>query len=507
MADPSTSTPSAAPPAAPAPAPGSTQANASTNTNTANLTMAAKLRSKIPKISRGWLIFGSLVTTYAALKYRDRRLTDAVRADLDARAEQLASQPLSSPRDRVRKICIVTMRPHPDDSIRTSLALFNDYVKPVLDKAAVDYDVVDAYEPGTISRHVAGTLAKKQRYQYWTPEDELRAAVLTTPVDDLKYFYRMQDYDAYVALGRKPFEEVVHGYAMGLEQARKELQEDFPEYDVPNLSAQASPSSSSSSSSWSTWLFGGSATSQQSSLPASRPPLVTPPIAYLPLATFSGMRTFPQRLYRWFNQHQLVRDYGEQALALAYASRLRPIDPQTDALLGVREFGVSFVLKKQEKPEGTIVEGDLMDDEMHKFWPPPQESPTERARSAADKLSKKHAEGLVKAMDGVASAGDIIKAAEEARMQQQQQQQKQLDVPAVEEVKEVVAQETKAAEPTVDKEKEKEKTPAELQTEREQTHFKLLNRYFVPRSVDAPIRKLAETGVQIYEPEFLSKVE
>ncbi|KAI9221819.1 inner membrane protein import complex subunit Tim54-domain-containing protein [Blastocladiella britannica] len=438
------------------------------------------------RVSRGWVIFGSVLVTYAGLRYRDSYLTDKIKAEHAERAKALANVPWS-PKDRVPKVCVLLMRPHPEDSIRTAREMFNEYMKPVFDAAALDYDLVESNAPGGIQRHVAGTLAKIQRYQYWTADDMLRAKVMTSPLDDLKYFYRMQDYRTYVAMGRKPYEELVVGYSEGLAKAKCEMEEDY-------AAAFAAVSSNSASSGW---FSGGSSggTMDRSQLPpnpAHHHPTL-PAIAYVPVNTLSGMINFPRKLYRWFNQHQRHQELGDHALAIAF-SATRTLDPTSDATAGATEFGVSKVAAEKGLAVGELAEGPVVDEDMRAFWPPP-----------ANKLDRTPqlpgaGAGAGAVLEGL-STGDIVAAAENARKTAAAAELASLSstVPT-----ELVEDDGNASTKKIE-EDVKEETPAEKEETYRKRHFELMVRYFVPKKVDRELEKLTYLGVAIVDPKTLAE--
>ncbi|KAI9164306.1 mitochondrial import inner membrane translocase subunit tim54 [Blastocladiella emersonii ATCC 22665] len=479
-----------------------------------------KLRNIKPP-SRGVVIFTTVVGTFFGLVYRDRRLTEQVHEELRLRAAELANQPLAST-DRVRKVAVYLMRPHPDDSIRTSRQIFAKYIKPVFDAAALDYDLVEAFEPGAVARHTQQTLAKKQRYVRWTDEDRMRALVLSTAQDDLQYFYRMQDYDAYVALGRKPFEEVLVGYQAGLQQARDEAVEDGV---VAAATAQATAGRSTS---WLRSLFGGSSSSpapaESSSTAAEHPidtisgyPLSLPAVAYLPLFTLKGLANFPKKMYRWFNKHEQARLLGTMALQIAEAAGTRPLSP-VDFELGVTEFGMQLAAKAAGKPVGHADDSEpTLVQAYADFWPAPVPAHVKVAE-AVQKLSAKYEAEQKAAVDAV-SAQSILSSAGTQQLQAPHLATAPA-APAAEGAAEAGVESGFAPEPATPEEpvfedpyakndeakaaaaakEDKAKAAEDRETERERkekTKSELLKRYFVPKAVDA--RELVEVRAPIYD--------
>ncbi|KAJ3366355.1 mitochondrial import inner membrane translocase subunit tim54 [Allomyces arbusculus] len=442
--------------------------------------------SKIPRPSRGMVIFGSIVGTYALLIYRDRHLTAEVRRELEGEAKYLASQP-QDPRERVRKVAVFLQRPAPDESIRATREYFRKYIKPVLDAAAVDYDLVEAFEPGVIARHTCGTLVKKQAYLAWTADDALRAHVLTTAADDVKFKFRMHDYDGYLAVGRKPFEEVLIGYDSALRQIEQERDAEhatkLAEYHRARTTAESS------------WFA------------ASPPPppvrerrLALPPVAYLPVDWMTGMRTWPFRIYRWFNDWERFRDAGRATLAIARRGPLRELEP-TDLALGIDEWSVHRAAVDNGVPEGVADEPVLVP-EYEEMWPAPKpkENPAEKA--AAEMAAASAAAAAAAAAGPAPTVADLFAVPGALRDVTQQ-----IDAPATPEfaaesaepaVPELSDAERKAQEKAAkEAEKQKKEEEAKAKEELAKRKAQLWRQYFVPKRVNVPAVLAAH--VEIYD--------
>jgi hypothetical protein len=289
-----------------------------------------KLSKHLP--SRNWCIAGSVIATFSGWVWYDRRQCDQVRSIYLEKGQALASIPLA-PKERVRKIAVFVMRPHPDASIDWSRKYFREYIKPVLDATALDYDLIEAYEPGAIAQCTSESIVEQQKYLTWTKEDALKASILSTPYDDLDFNFRRKEYDAFVAIGRKPFEEILVGYEQGIHQVMSNNVQ-----KVESVAIQQDQKRSI----FSFWNWSSSKSSNAS---LEREGIMTlPGVAYIPLPYQSGWRTWPIRIYKWINKRERVSELSEKVMGIASKEGVRPLSSE-DCTVGWEEFGVQQALQ------------------------------------------------------------------------------------------------------------------------------------------------------------------
>jgi c-di-AMP phosphodiesterase-like protein len=84
--------------------------------------------------SRNTTLFALSVTGLAGVRYYDKQQIDHHKSKLFAKCTEIANQPMAVS-DLPRKVIMYT------NDTKYSREWFNEYVKPFLDKAALDYDV------------------------------------------------------------------------------------------------------------------------------------------------------------------------------------------------------------------------------------------------------------------------------------------------------------------------------------------------------------------------------
>ncbi|TGZ84662.1 hypothetical protein EX30DRAFT_337159 [Ascodesmis nigricans] len=116
------------------------------------------LRAKLP--SRNWTIFLTVVGTFSGFLYYDRHQTKLIKARYQSLVSHLAEEPLS-PLDYPRKVTVYLISP-PGDGIVPAREHFRDYIKPILNAAALDFDVVEGREVGQLRAKVAAGVRRRR---------------------------------------------------------------------------------------------------------------------------------------------------------------------------------------------------------------------------------------------------------------------------------------------------------------------------------------------------------
>jgi import inner membrane translocase subunit TIM54 len=128
------------------------------------------LRAKLP--SRNWTIFLTLCTAIGGSVYYDRHHTNKTKQKWINLVSHLAERPLA-PMELPRKVTIYLCAP-PGDSLQVAREHFRDYIKPVLNAAAVDFDVVEGKKMGELRHKVAENIRKERRGDPKGPVEEVR---------------------------------------------------------------------------------------------------------------------------------------------------------------------------------------------------------------------------------------------------------------------------------------------------------------------------------------------
>jgi import inner membrane translocase subunit TIM54 len=128
------------------------------------------MRAKLP--SRNWCIFWAVCGAVSGTIAYDRYHTNLVKQKWINAVSHLASQPLA-PSELPRKVTVYLSAP-PGDGLQAARDHFREYVKPVLNAAAVDFDVVEGRKVGELRYKVAEEVRGKRRGDAPDATEELR---------------------------------------------------------------------------------------------------------------------------------------------------------------------------------------------------------------------------------------------------------------------------------------------------------------------------------------------
>jgi import inner membrane translocase subunit TIM54 len=136
----------------------------------------------------------------------DRYQTKLVKQKWIGAVSHLASQPLD-PMALPRKVTVYLSAP-PGDGISPTREHFREYVKPLLNAAAVDFDVVEGRKMGELRWKIAESIRKKRRSGQNEDKD---------PVGDMRKRVGVvsQDLGGIVVVGRHTWKEYLRGVQEG----------------------------------------------------------------------------------------------------------------------------------------------------------------------------------------------------------------------------------------------------------------------------------------------------
>ncbi|KAI5780482.1 TIM complex component Tim54 [Geopyxis carbonaria] len=163
-----------------------------------------RLRAKLP--SRNWTIFLTITGTFLGTVAYDRYQTKLIKRKWTSLVAPLAAEPLS-PMALPRKITVYLAAP-PGDGIAPAREHFRDYVKPVLNAAAVDFEVVEGKQMGELRAKVAEEVRVKRRGEEGVgdPVAEVRRNAGVAPVEGER---------GVLVVGRAAWKEYVRGLHEG----------------------------------------------------------------------------------------------------------------------------------------------------------------------------------------------------------------------------------------------------------------------------------------------------
>ncbi|KAF9581244.1 mitochondrial import inner membrane translocase subunit tim54 [Lunasporangiospora selenospora] len=310
-------------------------------------TLTGKLRAKLP--GRGWMIFWGVVGTIGGLVTRDHYLTVAAKKRVSDRVDVLAKQTCGV-QDMPRKVTVYIMPP-PGDGIHKTRHYFRQFVKPVFDAAALDYEVREGLTEGQIQAMVAADIRRKRQVAAGKTDEltEKEKAMAMVPMKSLS--------DGIVVLGRVALSEVLKGYQDGCFQtlddpvpaepvlaADPEVVAEPPVFETTTEETPATGASEPSGDE------NASRTDSPSSTPAaeeaastdkpaqaetpkenevvviaqdeeffSLPPSGLEPIGFIPFKNLVGIRNWPKKFYAIFNSWDCVEYAGASVMKVAFA--------------------------------------------------------------------------------------------------------------------------------------------------------------------------------------------
>ncbi|KAF9574664.1 mitochondrial import inner membrane translocase subunit tim54 [Mortierella alpina] len=324
-----------------------------------------KLRAKLP--SRGWMIFWSITGTIGGLVTRDHYLTVDAKKRVADKVDILAKQTCGV-QDMPRKVTVYMTAP-PGDGIHKTRHYFKQFIKPVFDAAAMDYEVREGLTEGQIQSMVAADVRKKRQIAAG------KASALTEEEQNAPIVPLKSISDGIVVLGRIALAEVLQGYNDGCLQSLDdpepvavvgtidgEKQEASLKDEAASLIKETTGSvettsdqdttqkdqedvviSSSSSSSAATTTTSATAASETTT-PAetpkkeaekvepvepvkipqdesyfSVPPTGLEPVGYIPFKNLTGFRNFHKKLFALFNSYDCVEYAGGSVMKIAFA--------------------------------------------------------------------------------------------------------------------------------------------------------------------------------------------
>lgn len=136
-------------------------------------------RLRVP--SRNWSIFWALTGSIAGGIWYDRRERRRVRQEWKDKVSHLANVPISA-LELPRKVTVY-IAPPPNDYLDATLKHFRDYIKPILTAAAVDYEVVEENQQGTIRYKVAEDIRNERRERAGLPTSGYQKDELDNRID------------------------------------------------------------------------------------------------------------------------------------------------------------------------------------------------------------------------------------------------------------------------------------------------------------------------------------
>lgn len=330
--------------------------------------------------SRNWSIFWAVLGSFGAGIAYDRYEKRKIIARYKAEVAYMADEPLQ-PLEMPRKMAIYMGAP-PGDTIHIAREHFQEYIKPILNSAAVDFELVEGKMQGDVRHRVSQRIRNAR----------LKVDGLTSLQRATREKLVQDKQTGDIVLGRHTYKEYIRGLHeghLGPVDEPKEITaimnprmpgDPITEIvDLPPQESDVSKSSDSVSQSPATEKTEDEIQKEideiKKNIPTSPPSYIKPSEytaatspnidsdrlhVYVPMQHLLGFLNTPWRLYRFLTRRQLAEEICSATTAAVLASNTRPFDAATDLACGEEEE-FDWPKKNRQKPDGVWVEPITVD--------------------------------------------------------------------------------------------------------------------------------------------------
>jgi import inner membrane translocase subunit TIM54 len=165
--------------------------------------------------SRNWLIFLSITGSWTAAVMYDRREKKRIQKKWAKVVEHIAQEPLDT-HQLPRKLTVFLSAP-PMDGIVTAREHFNEYVKPILVAAALDWDAIEGRREGDVRAGLAERI-RKLRKKRGEPSNEPIEEGVEETIEGLRQRAGVNEWSGHggdIVIGRHTWKEYVRGLHEG----------------------------------------------------------------------------------------------------------------------------------------------------------------------------------------------------------------------------------------------------------------------------------------------------
>lgn len=307
------------------------------------------VRFKLP--SRNWMIFLTITTSFTCALIYDRREKRRAQQKWCDLVAHLRREPLAIEQTR-RKLTVFLAAP-PGDGVRVAREYFQEYVKPVLVAAAMDYSIIEGRREGDVRASLAERIRKHRR-----KAGELSAEVDEQTIEDVVAETRLRIgvYDepapkGDLVIGRHTWKEYIRGLHEGwlgpLDTPAPIAADPLPDNGSPAEREPASVATTTATAA--DGLTESKAPTDKKDEkqqkkpdalaaayiePADYPSQALPPSfpssfegsIPIPFPHILGFLNTPIRVYRFLTQRHLADAVGREVAAIVLASATRPYD-------------------------------------------------------------------------------------------------------------------------------------------------------------------------------------
>jgi len=310
---------------------------------------AKKVKSKIP--SKPWLIFMGCSGLIASAIYYDKQEKKKIQKRLIDQVSFYANKPISTD-IHPRKVMVCMAAPM-GTSLRKLKVHFEEYIEPIFDAAALDYEFIDSRIDGGVRSKIINLVHKRKQEE---ADPSLYKLPMEIPVQPQISFT-----EDLIAFGRASYREMLEGLNQGfLSQPPKEYIKDInkinkkkPIKPIPNKKEQKknngifnfkknnkiedkpkdtkveTPSSTLKKEEEEAYHLKFS----EDYLPDFD---ITPIVGLISFNNLVGKKNFGRRVVSWFNERKIAENYGKQAVAVVVGKHV-PFEENRDCRLGLFE--------------------------------------------------------------------------------------------------------------------------------------------------------------------------
>jgi import inner membrane translocase subunit TIM54 len=362
-------------------------------------------RLKLP--SRNWTIFLTITGSWTAAVIYDRREKKRIQRRWAKVVEHLALEPIDV-QQLPRRLTVYISAP-PADGLLPAREHFNEYVKPILVSAALDWDAVEGRREGDVRAGLAERIRKLRK-----KKGEASSEPLEEELEDVLEAQRarsgVKEWDGIpgdIVIGRHTWKEYVRGLHEGwlgpldppakpeepkveeavapVVEAMAPTQEASPTQDAPAVTTttpgdDASPLITTEPEKPKEQEQPKPEEEKKSKKKKQPPPFnttadyahsqVSPncpqalgPTAILPLPHLLGFLNFPIRMYRFLNRRQVADEAGRQTAAAVLAA-YRPFEAPGESLQSAESSQLADVDTKSQWEQQRLLEFE--EPEWHK---------------------------------------------------------------------------------------------------------------------------------------------
>lgn len=363
-------------------------------------------RWKLP--SRNWMIFLSITGSWTAAVVYDRREKKRIQQKWTKMVEHIAQESVNE-RQMPRKLTVYLSAP-PADGLVAARDHFNEYVKPILVAAALDWDAVEGRREGDVR---AG-LAERIRRLRWKRGETLQdKPELDTNdiIEDMRLRAGVPEWNGPagdIVIGRHTWKEYVRGMHEGWlgplnppssvdpyepalpapeappttvpETAQQQATSEAPADNLSPTTVHETPSSTDAETPKEETKpkkkkkqappFITTAEYAQAQLPPTCPQALGPSTT-VALPHLLGFFNFPIRMYRFLNRRKVADEAGREVVSAVLAS-YRPYDTAASELANIDEIsGAQWEQQRlliREEPEWHKTARERKEGEGERVW-------------------------------------------------------------------------------------------------------------------------------------------